>query len=383
MRIAIDFISTCKIVDGIAKYTGGTNYAKQRILFLKEQCFMSGHNILLLVQNEFKVSEKEEKELFENIEFVYANDLTQVDYSKFDILYMPQVNGTTLLKIPSIKKKNGSLKIIATLHDRQHNVTKFDKYDRYYCSGIKRFLIVSLGYYILKKATFNCFYNHCVKYIDKIITVSNYSMQKLNYNVSSIKYYLNNKIFFRDNISIERGDYCLFVGGNRPEKNLIRTLEAFCFFKKEMKSYTKMIVTGINNEFKRVIQNKKFLNQSIIEKDVVFIDYVSMDELARLYAKSRYVVFTSKCEGYGLPVKEALSYGKPVMASNVTSIPEVAGAVAYYVNPFDIQSIKKGFIFFENQSVLSHYELAAQKRYRILEKISELDDEEFFFDFIN
>ena len=86
MKIAIDFISTCKIVDGIAKYTGGTNYSKQRILFLKEHCLMSGHNILLLVQNEFKVSEKEEKKLFENIEFVYANDLTQVDYSKFDIV---------------------------------------------------------------------------------------------------------------------------------------------------------------------------------------------------------------------------------------------------------------------------------------------------------
>lgn len=382
MKIAIDFVSTCKIVDGIAKYTGGTNYAKQRINFLKEKCISSGHTIILLVPNGFKASYKE-KQLFDNLELVYVKDLTQTEYSRFNILYLPQVNGTTLLKIPSIKKKNKNLKIIATLHDRQHNITKYDIYDRFYYSGLKRNLIISYFYYIIKKISFNTIYNYCIKFIDHIITVSNYSMQQLNNNAASIKYYLNNKLILMNNVLTERHNYCLFVGGNRPEKNLLRTLEAFCLFKKNYQSDTKMIVTGIDEDFRRMILKRKFINKDILDKNVYFVGYVSMNELAKLYAESKYVVFTSKGEGYGLPVKEALSYGKAVIASNITSIPEVAGAAAYYVNPFDVQSITKGFYYFENQSVLNHYELSAQKRYQILEKLSELDDEEFFFDIFN
>jgi len=210
-------------------------------------------------------------------------------------------------------------------------------------------------------------------------------MQQLNVrNATFIKYYLNNNVFVSPKREIfTPKNYCLFVGGNRPDKNLLRTLEAFCLFKRNQICDIKMVVTGINERFKRQISQLDILDNSIISQYVQFYDYVSYTELSQLYAESKYVVFMSKCEGFGLPVKEALYYGKAVLASNTTSIPEVAGASAYYVNPYNIQSIVNGFKTFENDYIIKHYEKSSQKRYEILEDIYKLDKEEFFFDFFN
>jgi len=381
MKIAIDFFSTCKIVDGIAKYTGGGNYAKQRLLELKK-IDIKLHEITLLVPCNYVVPE-EDYYIFEGFDLLYINDLKKIDYSDIDILYLPQVNGSVLLEIVAIKKKKSSLKIIATLHDRQHNILKYDKYDRYYASGIRKLLPVSFLLYFGKKIAFNLLYSKCIKFVDKVITVSNYSMQQLNDpNVSFIKYYLNNNVFVSPRKEIlPNKNYCLFVGGDRPDKNLIRTLEAFCLFKRKHNTDIKMIVTGISKHFKQHILKLDILDDNIINMYVQFYDYVSYSELARLYAESKYVVFMSKCEGFGLPVKEALYYGKAILASNTTSIPEVAGSSAYYVNPFNVQSIVEGFKAFESDCIIKHYENSAHRRYEILEQIHQLDKDDFFFDF--
>lgn len=70
----------------------------------------------------------------------------------------------------------------------------------------------------------------------------------------------------------------------------------------------------------------------------VWIDTPTDDELAFLYARARFTVFPSLAEGWGLPIGESLWFGKPVVASNVDSIPEVGGTLCAYADPRDIES---------------------------------------------
>jgi glycosyltransferase involved in cell wall biosynthesis len=72
---------------------------------------------------------------------------------------------------------------------------------------------------------------------------------------------------------------------------------------------------------------------------VKFVDYVSKEELPRLYAEATLFVFPSLYEGFGLPVLEAMSYGCPVVAANGSSIPEVCGEAALYFDPTDVGDI--------------------------------------------
>jgi glycosyltransferase involved in cell wall biosynthesis len=69
------------------------------------------------------------------------------------------------------------------------------------------------------------------------------------------------------------------------------------------------------------------------------LGYVNDDELAWLYANCFTIVYPSLYEGFGLPVLEAMSMGAAVVTSQVTSLPEVAGPAASYVNPYDFARI--------------------------------------------
>ena len=101
--------------------------------------------------------------------------------------------------------------------------------------------------------------------------------------------------------------------------------------------------------------------------------YLSNDELQKLYLNCRYLVFTSKAEGYGLPVREALSYGKTVLASRATSVPEVAGGALYYVDPFSVDSIANGFDVFDSDETLKKYEKYAKNRIKIIDQLAKQD----------
>ena len=72
---------------------------------------------------------------------------------------------------------------------------------------------------------------------------------------------------------------------------------------------------------------------------VVFAGYVDPDELQALFEACRGLIFPSLYEGFGMPVLEAMAHEKPVLCSNVTSLPEVAGDAAIYFDPTDAREI--------------------------------------------
>jgi len=70
-----------------------------------------------------------------------------------------------------------------------------------------------------------------------------------------------------------------------------------------------------------------------LESRVRFPGFLADDEFTSLLASCQALIFPSLYEGFGMPVLEAMSFGKPVFCSNVTSLPEVAGDAAYYFDP--------------------------------------------------
>jgi glycosyltransferase involved in cell wall biosynthesis len=132
-------------------------------------------------------------------------------------------------------------------------------------------------------------------------------------------------------------------------------LQAFCKYKVESSSDLHLIAAGISPQLKRNLKKVKGLNWEVINRYVKFMDYVSSEDLQELYKGCKFLLYTSKSEGYGLPPLEAMNYMKPTVASSITSVPEVLGFAAHYVNPYEINSIAKGISFMDNPSNQQYY----------------------------
>lgn len=133
--------------------------------------------------------------------------------------------------------------------------------------------------------------------------------------------------------------YIMTVSTLRAYKNMLGLVKAFCLFK-ELNANTdiNLIIVGNNNKSNDVI--KEIMNFCGERRDIIFTGYVTDDELVYLYKNSIATGFVSFYEGFGLPVLESLSYGKTVICSDQTSIPEVGGDAVEYCNPYDIESIE-------------------------------------------
>lgn len=133
--------------------------------------------------------------------------------------------------------------------------------------------------------------------------------------------------------------YFLFVGSIHPRKNIVRLLEAFDVFKKETGSDIKLVIAGAwfwgKSEIRRVQNELKYGN------DVIFTGRVAIETLYELMAGAFALTYVPYFEGFGVPLLEAMRSEVPIIAANTTSLPEVAGRAALYVDPFDVNAIKK------------------------------------------
>jgi glycosyltransferase involved in cell wall biosynthesis len=130
--------------------------------------------------------------------------------------------------------------------------------------------------------------------------------------------------------------YILFLGTLEPRKNIESLIEAYKILKKEINEMPPLLIAGPKGwKYKSIF---KSVNNSI-EKDVFFLDYVSQEEKVILYQKATLFVFPSFYEGFGLPPIEAAYFGVPVIASSVSSLPEVLGESAFYINPWNVREI--------------------------------------------
>ncbi|MGY3888713.1 glycosyltransferase family 4 protein [Aeromonas mytilicola] len=129
--------------------------------------------------------------------------------------------------------------------------------------------------------------------------------------------------------------YLICVSNRKLHKNESRLLKAFS--ESNIDSEVRLLFTGReNNEVLMMIKTLR------LEDRVVFCGRVSDQELPSLYRGALGLLFPSLYEGFGLPVVEAMASGIPVLTSNTTSLPEVAGDAALLVNPESIDEIRVG-----------------------------------------
>ena len=131
--------------------------------------------------------------------------------------------------------------------------------------------------------------------------------------------------------------YALFVGTLEPRKNLSRLLEAFASIPPSSLAGLKFVIAG--GQGWRMRDLSEMVAHYGIQDRVILTGYVSDAELAALYASAEFLVMPSLYEGFGFPIIEAQSFGVPVITSNKSSMPEVAGDGAILVDPEDIAGI--------------------------------------------
>ena len=137
---------------------------------------------------------------------------------------------------------------------------------------------------------------------------------------------------------LESDNYLLYVGNASPRKNLHNLIKAFSAVKDRVPH--KLVLCGAKTSLE-VKALRKLIAAYNIGSKVVLLDYVPYRELPVLYANAALFVYLSLYEGFGLPVLESMACGTPVLASNTTSIPEVAGDAALLIDPTDSNAITK------------------------------------------
>jgi glycosyltransferase involved in cell wall biosynthesis len=131
--------------------------------------------------------------------------------------------------------------------------------------------------------------------------------------------------------------YILFVGLIEPKKNLSRLIEAFSEARRSLPQPYQLVIAGPPGpSMEEVLQKIRGL---FLEGEVILTGAVPREELPLLYAGAAVFTFPSLQEGFGIPPLEAMASGTPVVASNVTSLPEVIGAAGILVDPLRTEEI--------------------------------------------
>ena len=161
------------------------------------------------------------------------------------------------------------------------------------------------------------------------------------YNISSA---CNKKLFSSksSDLKIDKnslGDFLLYSGATDPRKNLRRLIEAYALLPINLICKHKLVLTGPYTDEEIILIKEWMFNYGLPPEYVIFLGFVKDIELVSLYRNCYLFVFPSLHEGFGLPVLEAMNCGAPVIASNLTSLPEIIGDHEFLFDPYDAQDI--------------------------------------------
>lgn len=228
---------------------------------------------------------------------------------------------------------NSNIKTLAVIHD-----LNFEHYPKMLPKNVLKYYQKYFPQFA-KKAT-------CIATVSEysksdIINTYQINSEKIKvvYNGASLSFKpLNEEVINQVRIQYTIGKpYFLFVGTIHPRKNIVNLLKAFEQFKHQYNSDFKIVIAG-----KMMWKDKELdelLKIATYSDDVVFTGRLSDEELTKVTAAASALTYLPFFEGFGIPIVEAMRCGVPVIASNVTSMPEVAGKAALLVNPTNVDEI--------------------------------------------
>jgi glycosyltransferase involved in cell wall biosynthesis len=204
---------------------------------------------------------------------------------------------------------------------------------------------------------YNHFFPKFAERADKIISVSNFTKDDLvrSYCIKAEKiqvaYNGSNAVFkpleeeekekVRDHHT-DGKEYFIYIGSLHPRKNIRRLFLAFDRFKEQTGSDMKLVIVG-----QKLFHTKQILKtyrSSNFRNDILFTGRIDNESLAALLASANALTLFSLFEGFGIPIIEAMNCQIPVLCSDVTSLPEVAGEAALYADPRSIDSMAQSMV---------------------------------------
>lgn len=372
-------------------FHGGRYYIFLLLLELQKRNF-SEHEFILLLPADFTPGNVFEESIYNSgyYKFIRINSLSDdLKLNDESALFLPLLYKLEDFKaVKQLKRNNPTVKIIATIHDLRHQFNRYGSLSRYYYTGLIYLLYI---FYTPVRWLHNTFIydpaiRRTLKVIEKIFTISNYSLQRImkqNYKGNIIPYYQSIKPSVSNETSEPEHKYFLFVSGNRPVKNLIRTLEAFCLFKRNDNRGYYLYITSIDNQMLGNLCRYKKISKNIVDKWVRVYGFANDKELDDLYRNCSVFLYPSLYEGYGLPILEAAQYGKPSISSYTTSIPEVLGSCTFYIDPYNVDSISAGMEYMSQEHINRQYEKWLLECYPILERRMKIDLDIIFHNITN
>ncbi len=207
---------------------------------------------------------------------------------------------------------------------------------------------------------------HRFRFVDRFIAVSHSTARDLihHFNIPE------NKIdVIHEGVSEQfkpgsasREEFILAVSTLEPRKNFNRIIEAFVSLREKEKTRDRLVIVGKEGWLFDDIMRFP----AAFQDDIDFTGYVSEAELIRLFQTARCFVYPSMYEGFGLPVLEAMACGCPVITSDTSSLPEVAGDAALLVDPYKVEDIEDAICRLTNDPAMCA-ELSAKGIRRALE----------------
>lgn len=143
-------------------------------------------------------------------------------------------------------------------------------------------------------------------------------------------------------LSLTHGHYLLAVGTLEPRKNLQVALEAYASLPTKLRERFPLVLVGMKGWKTSNLEQK--LAPMVASGQVRQLGYLSREDLATVMAGATAMVYPSIYEGFGLPLLESMACGVPVIASNVSSIPEVVGDGGLLLDPFDAQALAQKMV---------------------------------------
>lgn len=234
--------------------------------------------------------------------------------------------------------------IVAAFFPRKEIITVFDFINSDYDFYRQRSNFLRKIYFYFRDLT--------LKRADKIIAISEYTKQKI-IELAGIKedkiklIHLAADEVFRpqnDNALFLRlrkkykidGDFLLFVGAFMHHKNIHGLIKAFNQIRlKDMG----LVLVNVTNDIEYLRHIKKLISDLKLENKIYILGCIPQEELAGIYNMAQVVISVSFYEGFGLPILEAMSCGKPVIAADNTSMKEVVDSNGILVDPYNSEEI--------------------------------------------
>lgn len=188
-----------------------------------------------------------------------------------------------------------------------------------------------------------------------VFTVSNFTREeickwaKVDKDKIVVLYNGLDRQFYHEDVEpiVRAKPYFFYVGNNKPHKNLVRLIRSF-YLSGLQDRCDLLLSCSITKEIEDIVAELD------IQDSVIFLNGIEEEMLPRYYKGAIATTMVTLYEGFGLPIIESMAVGTPVITSNVTSMPEIAGDAAFLADPYSVDSIANGMkMVFEDADLRS------------------------------